>query len=270
MSSDFFPSLEGKAWAQTRTALHDYARVLGAYRKTLSPRRKHWWHISLRPTLTGLNTGPLWSDGEWFSLELDLRRPGVIMRNGEGERQRVNIRGESGLDLQMAIDERRLEWGLEITLEDDSIGDAPHQVDADQSSQLHVSLLSFSGCLDRFRSTLSQETSPIQVWPHHFDLAMLVLTGGTVEGADPEDETRYDEQLNFGFSPGDEHIAQPYVYVTRYPEPERLAQAQMLDGAAWHDGGWQGIAVPWMVLTETDHPMDWLVEQFRQAIEAGL
>ena len=72
MATQSFPSLESQSIAETRDALQAYARVLGTWLKSCRPRRKHWWHASLRPSLNGLTTGVVHA-GIDFELELNLR-----------------------------------------------------------------------------------------------------------------------------------------------------------------------------------------------------
>ena len=100
-------------------------------------------------------------------------------------------------------------------------------------------------CLARLRSALPAETSPIQLWPHHFDLAMLVLTGRKIPGQDPENEEYSDEQLNFGFVPGDEGISEPYFFITLYEQAGRLAGVPLPHEAYFHTDGWSGIVMPY-------------------------
>ena len=47
MAALAFPRLSLAEWRGTRDALHDYARVLGHFRRELMPPQKHWWHITL-------------------------------------------------------------------------------------------------------------------------------------------------------------------------------------------------------------------------------
>ena len=61
--------------------------------------------------------------------------------------------------------------------------------------------------------------APVRVWPHHFDVGSVLPLGGAVgEGA---------PSIGIGLSPGDETIAEPYLYVTPWPRlPEPLPDAR--------------------------------------------
>ena len=71
----------------------------------------------------------------------------------------------------------------------------------------------------KFRAGIREEISPIQVWPHHFDLSMLWLPGPKIAGQDPDNEEYADKQMNFGFTFGDETTPEPYFYMN-YPKTQ--------------------------------------------------
>ena len=76
---------------------------------------------------------------------------------------------------------------------------------------------------------------PVACWPHHFDLATLIEEP---RGADGGRHT-----IGVGLSPGDEHYAEPYLYVGPYPHPEARALPTLPSGR-WHTAGWFGAALP--------------------------
>jgi hypothetical protein len=61
--------------------------------------------------------------------------------------------------------------------------------------------------LDRVRAG-EASASPVRTWPHHFDMASLIAVPGKAGAS-----------VNAGFSPGDDHYAEPYYYVSPYPYP---------------------------------------------------
>ena len=67
---------------------------------------------------------------------------------------------------------------------------------------------------------------PVRCWPHHFDIATLIAID-----TDGGENAR---SIGVGLSPGDEHYAQPYIYVSPWP---RLKPADLPLIAApghWH------------------------------------
>src|SRR5512145_2371186 len=77
-----FPTLPLAGWQTTRDTIHGYSKVLGRIRRTLTPRRKHWWHASLRVTDSGFTTGEIPApegdhdhrDRDLFEINLDLQQ----------------------------------------------------------------------------------------------------------------------------------------------------------------------------------------------------
>ena len=68
--------------------------------------------------------------------------------------------------------------------------------------------------------------SPVRCWPHHFDIAILVaLEEGRAESA---------RSIGIGVSPGDNYYAQPYLYVSPYPNPDTANLPPLPPGARWH------------------------------------
>lgn len=74
--------------------------------------------------------------------------------------------------------------------------DAPLAVDADEADRLAAWYALADEALSRLRAEIAaDEPSDITLWPEHFDVA---IRAGTV---------------NYGGSPGDEHVPEPYLYV---------------------------------------------------------
>ena len=140
---------------------------------------------------------------------------------------------------------------------------------ADHARWLANVLNSTSAVMAEFRAGIREETSPIQVWPHHFDLSMLWLPGTKIPGQDPDNEEYADEQMNFGFTFGDEGIPEPYFYVTAYPEPEALPTLSLPVGAAWNTEGFSGAVLLYRSLVENSDPGAYLLDLWNGLLNAG-
>ncbi len=79
-----------------------------------------------------------------------------------------------------------------------------------------------------FKGELREETSPVQIFGHHLDLAINWFSGRLVPGVDPADEEKADENLNFGFVTGDSSIPDAYFFATAYPEPDKWTDLAFL------------------------------------------
>jgi len=217
--------------------------LLGAYTSTCAPRRKHWWHISLMPVVDGFSTGPLQSSGQVFELIFDFHSLAINLHIAGEATSVFPIQGESAESMNDKLTTVLSRHSMTIELDEGKIDSACYEIDRKFASRLGQVYGQLAQCLARFRSGIPVETSPIQLWPHHFDLAMLVLTGRKIPGQDPENEEYSDEQLNFGFVPGDEGIPEPYFFITFYAQADRLTKVPLPDEACFHTEGWSGIVM---------------------------
>jgi hypothetical protein len=73
-----------------------------------------------------------------------------------------------------------------------------------------------------------------RVWPHHFDMGMLV----SLEDHGNPQEGR---SIGIGLSPGDDAYPEPYWYVKPYPAPE--GDHPEPPSGQWTDKGWTGLVL---------------------------
>ena len=128
---------------------------------------------------------------------------------------------------------------------------------------------SVTAAMEEFRSGIREETSPIQLWPHHFDLTMTWLPGEKVPGQDPENEEYADKQMGFGFVLGDETVPEPYFYVTAYPLPDAFPTLPLPTGRAWQTIGFNGAVLPYRLLNDSSDPRGYLLDLWRGLLSAG-
>ena len=274
MSNQLFPKLEDfDAAAETRDAMHAYARVLGDCLKACRSKRKHWWHASLRPSLNGLTTGVVRATTD-FELELDFRRAEL----------RARARNESGFDVELngqsagEIAELVTEFMSANGVGDDELGQFANaerasvgwqKFSAPQSMSMGQVLRSVATAMEAFRAGIREETSPVQLWPHHFDLSMIWLPGEKIPGQDPMNEEYSDKQMNFGFAFGDESIPEPYFYVTAYPTPDEMAAIQLPSGSEWKTDGFSGAVLTYRSLLDASDPSSYLQDFWTRLLAAG-
>ena len=271
MKTPQFPALDPMAIGSTRDALHAYARLLGAWLKNSRPKRKHWWHASLRPSLNGLTTGVI-SAGADFEIELDLRDSSLIARIANGEQLSESLVGQPATvlaaKLQQFVGANGVDEGVFPAEIEEGPGGYPGYSD-EQANEIAGALSAIAAAMQCFRAGIREETSPIQVWPHHFDLSMVWLPGDKVSGQDPNNEEYADKQMNFGFTFGDEGIPEPYLYVTAYPEPAGLSAHPLPVGTEWRSDGFNGAVLPYRLLVEQQDPKDYLLQLWNGLLSDG-
>jgi len=73
--------------------------------------------------------------------------------------------------------------------------------------------------------------APVRVWPHHFDVGSVLWLGAAGEES---------ASIGIGLSPGDEGIAEPYLYATLWPAPNPDSLPVLPAGGRWNREGWTG------------------------------
>lgn len=237
-----FPALR-ESMLPTRDTLHDHARLLGAVRRELLPKHPRWWHISLQVVDDGLSTGPMpIDDGGPLELAIDIR-----------EHRLRAVRGETGL-AELPLDDglpardlgrrlvpelRRAGAALSDPFEPDLEDPAPRYEPAAAAAYLEA-LRSTRDVLAAARAGLTGEVGPIQLWPHHFDLAFEWFGTRTVAPEDGGEEGGSPTQIGFGFSTGDDGHPAPYYYAKPWPFESRLTREPLPEGACWQTEPWEG------------------------------
>lgn len=220
--------------------------------------------------MRGLTTGVI-HGARSVELELDFVNSCLLVLH-EGSEERVPLNGQSVNALTASIDKHLHKAGFDIAATPDQAGSGDEK-HADYSPQqallLHRAFTSVAGAMQKLRAGIREETSPIQVWPHHFDLSMLWLPGGKIDGEDPADEEASDKQMNFGFVCGDETIAEPYFYVTAYPLPDELPQTKLPPGTTWRSEGFDGAVTLYKDVAARDEPGPCLLDAWTTLLDAG-
>jgi len=275
MTTHSFPELHPEEFSATRDALHAYSGILGGWTSTCRAQRKHWWHASLRPSLGGVTTGVIYTDTLGFEIELSFTQSKLLVSADSGETHAIALHGQAAIEPARQIQEFLIAAGIPAeTAAAANAGKAKDRTDSfdyspEQANELGQALNGVSATLESFRAEIREETSPIQLWPHHFDLAMLWLPGEKVPDQDPDDEEYADKQMNFGFTFGDAGIAEPYFYVTAYPSPGALSKLDLPDGTHWQNEGFTGAVLTYRRLQAEASPKGYLLNLWSQLLAGG-
>lgn len=273
MSAQRFPELDATAIVETRDAIHAYAQVLGDWRAACQAHRKHWWEITVYPSVRGLTTGLVQTEVD-FEFELDLEADQLRGRVAGGAELSEPLQGRPASELAEIVESFLTDNGIKrASVPADKQRESHTRAAAGYSREVAQNLLgalrSISAAMTAFRAGISEETSEIQIWPHHFDLAMLWLPGEKIPGQDPADEESSDKQMNFGFTFGDSGIPEPYFYVTAYPLPDAFPGLSLPHGTTWHTVGFSGAVLLYRALLETAHPQPYLINLWNRLLSAG-
>jgi hypothetical protein len=184
---------EGMGLVATRRTLHRIAaHVLGRRRHQVSGR------FGLRATPGGFATPAFGEEPEAIRVA-----DGVLIRDTGGGTASLPIAGSTMrhlISFAGADADREFSVGAETP----SLGDLdePLQLDAAAAGVLADWFSLGTRALDRVLAGLPEAADPatVQLWPEHFDIGTNVVA-------------RFGQRVNLGASPGDDGLAEPYLYV---------------------------------------------------------
>jgi len=264
-----FLNEDKKKFDVAKSAIQSYAQVLSSIKGALSPHQKNWEEFSLKVYAKGLTTSPIPIKRANYFDALDLNIN--LIENKlkifcSGERLSIDLRGQSqktfSLELKSIFDELKIVYDFnESELEAEDYSDYNETAVLELWSiirEVYFSLLKFKG-------EKLDETSNINFWAHHFDIAMLVFNGKIISDQDPNNWDYSREQMNFGLSFGDSEIANPYLYVTQYPFNSEMYNLKLLHNGYWHKEGWSG-AVKEIREIESYSDLNLIVNEFFSSV----
>lgn len=247
----FFPSLAN--FEPTRQTLHLYSNAIGVVPRAHGIVHPKWWHISLKLRPDGLTTDniPL-PDGGVLALRLDLNQHQLVLFSSSGETKSVGLAdGLTGSEIGDWVITAVSQFGLNGSYSREKFAnDEPRSYDPEQAQHYFAVLANVVRTFEAHRASLDGPVSPVQIWPHGFDIAFEWF-GNRVERAEEHGEVQeFPSQLNLGFYPGSDSLA-PYFYSNPWPfEGEVLLDKPLPAGASWHTAGWQGAMLPYSALID--------------------
>lgn len=241
------PKIDYKEFSQTRNTIQIYAQLLSALKGKLVPHQKNWEEFSLKTYAKGFTTGPIPVETENGLEALDLNlnlienKLKLFFRN---KRDEIDLHQSNIKSFTDKVVEKINNYGItEFEPEEKFFSEDELIYDEAEVKKLWNTFRQIYFLLLEFRGSTLYETSSINFWAHHSDMALLVFSGKIIEGKDPQDWDNSREQMNFGFSSGDEGVGQPYFYVTAYPFDEKLFETDLPGFARWQKEGWKGVVV---------------------------
>jgi hypothetical protein len=246
------PNLSGAE--PTLQTLNHYAKAIGAVPRALSAPHPKWWHISLKVQESGAATDPIphpSADNVSFKLLMNLQSHAVEISTSHGQFASVSMaeaQSASGFggSLLAALQEIGIQTEVERELFEDE-GDRSY--DMAHAEAYRQALNEVDQLLKVHRADLQGETSPVQLWPHHFDLAFEWFGTRAVIHEEDGETTEHPSQINFGFSPGDGSHPAPYFYSNPWPFQDQLVGDSLPSGARWFTESWQGTLLPYSAVS---------------------
>jgi len=256
-------------WKLSRSAIHEYIKILGYIRKTLSPKQKCFWHVSLTPSVNGLTTGSLFYNNKQFSINYNFFHS-TFEINYSNMQYEINIYGQSAESLYVELEHLLNENQINLNIDQSEFTCHPHPHYDEKTVIFFSEIISeVYNVIYKLKCNQSNETSPIQLWPHNFVLSMHWFSARGVCGHDTFNEKFSDEQINFGFSFGDITYPDPYFYITTSPSSEIFKSITLPSFAMWKNKSWQGIYIPYPSLSKLQNSKDSLLKFLNDVLTFG-
>lgn len=260
-----FPILEPETLADTRNSIHLYSKVLGSFRAAHTPPIKHFWHISLKTWAQGFTTTPVpASNGDSFQLFLNLIRHKIEIATSSGKYSEIDIEGLSQKELAVQIGSFLSEVKIDSKIDIKKLDEKHRPYSCESAELIFTAFFLADMSLKEFRSSLTEECSPVQIWPHHFDIAFNWFSGRKIPGENPDDIESSSEQIGYGFLTGDRHVSEPYFYVLPYPAVE-LDDISFTHGGLVYNDKWKGVMLKYNDVISAEDPGAKLVQFFKDS-----
>lgn len=270
MNNFLFPAFYSTEFKKTKDQLQSYSRLLSDIKSKYTPHQKNWEEFSLKIYAKGLTTTPIPvvvnEKIETLDLNLNLIEHQLKIFCGSS-RLSIPLFFQSfksfSVELVTLLNELGIEYNIDIKKFDQV---SFSEYDKQTAATYWDTLKQIYFIMQEFKGSLMEETSNINFWPHHFDLSMLWFSGRLIPEQDPLDWDYSREQMNFGFSAGNEKINVPYFYITSYLFNEELLSEKLPHNAYWHTEGWKGAILKYSELVDSKNPKAVLLEVFNEVL----
>ncbi|HXR50136.1 MAG TPA: DUF5996 family protein [Verrucomicrobiae bacterium] len=245
------PPLSLRELQPTRDYLQDVAKVLGKLQQAFLPVESHDWQRGLVVNMRGLSTQPFMVASQETRASIDLVKHKVRLDGSKWLLEDYSAQ-EMMNNVRAWLESR----GLQVHIEEPEFSESTPHFDSSQADKYATALWWMDQQLQALKTDLKTGlVSPVLLYPHHFDLSLTWF---------PESDER---QLTVGWSTGDATIAEPYVYVTAYPEPEGFTDQQLPAPAYWNEKDFSAAILLYRDLAQAAEP-EKLFASFAELLKA--
>jgi len=237
---DFIDSTEAASLIDTRLQAHCAAHVAVSAAKALAEPQDDFghyamtWDESLRLAVSSVFGGNGTRIGVSIAdLALNVVQDGTVvdtfsLRDRTIEEAFAWLRTHVPSGTELA---RPSEWPTHSVATGASFSASPEPL-----AVLHAAFANAAAVCRRIRHD-KHHAKPVRLWPHHFDIATLVLL-------EPDKDPEEAKSINVGLSPGDGSYSLPYWYVVPFPAPESPDLPSIQGDGTWHTEGFLAAVLP--------------------------
>jgi hypothetical protein len=281
------PELPLENWEKTKTTLHLYLQIIGKIRLGLTPRKNHWWYITLYVSARGITTGSIPYQNRIFEIELNFLKYQVDVFCSDGQYAHFSLQNGltvadfyqnllkvlNQMNIEVKIVDRPYDLGIDL-----KFGEIQefNQLDPEYIRRFWNILVWVDNVFKEFSGRFYGKTCPVHLYWHHMDLAVTRFSGKKAPPMPAEtkvsDKDAYShEVISFGFWAGDEKVREPAFYAYTYPSPAGLDLEPLQPASArWVDNNSSPMAyLGYHDLLKEKDPAPVLLAFLESAYQAG-
>ena len=283
------PELPFEDWTNTRLTVHIILQIIGKTRLKLTPRKNHWWYITIYVTSKGFGTRSIPIEDGLESLEIEFNIPekAVTFHCTSGQQFSISLVNAptiaqfyanfreilNKLDLHPQFTEKPFDLGIDTPFSELT---AYHHYDWDFIDRFWRVMRWNQSVFQEFSGRFYGKTCPVHIYWHHMDLTVTRFSGKKLPAMDAsarllEKDTYSHEQISFGFWIGDDNVREPMYYCYTYPSPEGLDQQPLQpESAAWADSNGSPMALlSYEAIRKSEDPRAAVLAFLESAYQAG-
>ncbi len=290
VKTDQLPTLKYDQWVDSRTTIHLILQIIGKAKLKLTPRKNHWWYITLHPSSRGISTYniPLQEGLETLDIHFDITERAVILQSSDGMIIEIDLSSSPTVasfyaSFMSALEKFALRPVFVTTPLDMSVKEPfdqitnCHHYDWDSIGEFWKTMCWNRDVFQEFSGRFYGKTCPVHIYWHSLDLTVTRFSGkrlpsdGKKSGRLLERDTYSHEQISFGFWAGDPKVPQPMYYSYTFPAPEGLDQEPLSpEKAGWIDSNGSPMAsLSYQTVRESEDPRSSLLEFLESSYQAG-
>lgn len=290
ITTDQLPELKYDMWIDSRTTLHLILQIMGKAKLKLTPRKNHWWYMTLHPSSRGISTYsiPLNDGLDTLDMHFDIEQRAVVLQSSNGETTTIDLSSSPTVaDFYTAFMAALADFGLtpkfiktpldmEVKEPFDQITNY-HHFDWDSIKEFWSAMTWTRDVFQEFSGRFYGKTCPVHIYWHSLDLTVTRFSGkrlpndGKKSGRLLERDTYSHEQISCGFWAGDSRVTQPMYYAYTFPSPAGLDQEPLSPEAAnWIDSNGSPMAtLSYQAVRESSDPRKALLAFLESSYQAG-
>ena len=290
MTKDILPELNYDKWIDSRTTIHLILQIIGKAKLKLTPRKNHWWYMTLHPSSRGISTYsiPLHDGLNALDMHFDINQRAVVLQSSDGKEIKIDLSASPTVaDFYKSFMAALGEFGLtpnfiktplDMAVKEpfDQITDY-HHYDWDSIKEFWQAMTWTRDVFQEFSGRFYGKTCPVHIYWHSLDLTVTRFSGkrmpndGKKSGRLLERDSYSHEQISCGFWAGDARVPQPMYYAYAFPSPEGLDQEPLSPkDAGWIDSNGSPMAtLSYQAVRGSDDPRSSLLEFLESSYHAG-